>query len=828
MGPSEGLWDPCDWACTRVLRAGLVLLLLLESAMAQTAAPKVPCGKEVVSQNLSQPGYLDNPVVDTGAGFMSLLVQSFLNTVQPNPFPQALILLLTTDNVSDPATIKTVRRFLRYETGFLVCVAIGVLYIVLMPLVGIFLACCRCCGNCGGKMYQKQTSSINCRRRAIYWTLFVTTVVLFAGNVCMFKSNEAFKVSVDSGQREIVKTIDNIQTYITNVPQQFTYVVNASSNTVNVVTNNLDDIGTQLGSHIQKRFRGPLQPAMDSVVLLEQDAGKTNNLLKELNRTTDQLQLSVNGVQDNLSAVRDKVNQTILKPACINCTGLQPELQKLTVDTTFVIPDLSGMQTAVDDIIKANLKSVADNYLNSIPQRITDDTMAFTQSTKLQLKSIETHISQAANIVPLTELTELSASLDKVQQDINKNSKVIQTANHTKWGVCVAICCVVLLVVVCNILGLLLGPAGLRPKEDPSKRSCTTNCGGTFLMIGAGFSFIFSWLFMLLVLLLFLLGGNLFTLVCKPWDNGELLQFIQESGLLPPLPNNVTLSEIHRDCRKNMPLWSTLHLFESTNLDELLNVSKYTEDILQKFESSGIALSTITLLSPEVQNQLRDFPAKLKELNFTTAREQLTNITTINLNTMAANLDTIANFQTNLGIQTELKGAATDLREIQTKMEKVVFPQVGNLSSLIDELQAHGVKTNETVATVSSDVGAAQDFLNTDTTLIVKAESRVFLNCQMQLIDAYAHWAKLMITEELGRCRPVSGAVDTAALLVCSNMVESLNAFWFSLGWCMIFFIPSIICSIKLSKYYRKMKLSDEFNDHIVMNPIPRATVLQY
>ncbi|KAK0135621.1 Prominin-1-A [Merluccius polli] len=211
----EGPWDPCGWARTRVLRAGLVLLLL-ESAVAQTAAPKVPCGKEVVSQNLSQPGYLDNPVVDTGAGFMSLLVQSFLNTVQPNPFPQALILLLTTDNVSDPATIKT---FLRYETGFLVCVAIGVLYIVLMPLVGIFLACCRCCGNCGGKMYQKQTSSINCRRRAIYWTLFVTTVVLFAGNVCMFKSNEAFKVSVDSGQREIVKTIDNIQTYITNVPQ---------------------------------------------------------------------------------------------------------------------------------------------------------------------------------------------------------------------------------------------------------------------------------------------------------------------------------------------------------------------------------------------------------------------------------------------------------------------------------------------------------------------------------------------------------------------------------------------------------------------------------
>ena len=35
----------------------------------------------------------------------------------------------------------------------------------------------------------------------------------------MFKSNRAFKVSVDQGQGEIIKTIDNIQTYITDVPQ---------------------------------------------------------------------------------------------------------------------------------------------------------------------------------------------------------------------------------------------------------------------------------------------------------------------------------------------------------------------------------------------------------------------------------------------------------------------------------------------------------------------------------------------------------------------------------------------------------------------------------
>lgn len=52
-----------------------------------------------------------------------------------------------------------------------------------------------------------------------------------------------------------------------------------------------------------------------------------------------------------------------------------------------------------------------------------------------------------------------------------------------RWGVCLALCCVVLLVVVCNLLGLVLGPVGLKPKADPANRSCTADCGGTFLMM---------------------------------------------------------------------------------------------------------------------------------------------------------------------------------------------------------------------------------------------------------------------------------------------------------------------------------------------------------
>lgn len=47
----------------------------------------------------------------------------------------------------------------------------------------------------------------------------VCVCVYSAGNICMFKSNEALKVSMDRSPVELNKTIDNINTFLTAVPQ---------------------------------------------------------------------------------------------------------------------------------------------------------------------------------------------------------------------------------------------------------------------------------------------------------------------------------------------------------------------------------------------------------------------------------------------------------------------------------------------------------------------------------------------------------------------------------------------------------------------------------
>lgn len=69
-------------------------------------------------------------------------------------------------------------QLLRYELGFLVCVAIGLLFAVAVPLAGCCFCCCRCCGRCGGRMSQKRSGRMRSRRRVLYGAVLLVSALL--------------------------------------------------------------------------------------------------------------------------------------------------------------------------------------------------------------------------------------------------------------------------------------------------------------------------------------------------------------------------------------------------------------------------------------------------------------------------------------------------------------------------------------------------------------------------------------------------------------------------------------------------------------------------
>ncbi|XP_072293589.1 prominin-2 [Eucyclogobius newberryi] len=809
----------------RAMEFMVVMVLLVGSGLSQ-AVPSPSLCSRVMPQTLEHPKYEESttPVGD----FMAPFVQSFLQTVQSRSFPKDLVLEI----VKNPDDVVTNQEFVKevllYEQGFLVGAAIGILYIVLMPIVGFFLACCRCNGKCGGKMHQKQTTSTHFRRRMLYFATFVTTVIILAGNVCMFRGNQAFKVSVENSTVELNKAFNNIKTFITAVPQQAQSVVNESYGSIQMVTNNLDAIGPNLGSEIQKQFKPTFTSALQSLGSLDKEVENTSGLLNKLNTSLTILESRMNTIDSDINTFKTKVDNTFAKPGCIDCNKLKPEIDKVIVSSlnTSIVSD---MEKPLNEIINVDLSSKikeAQGMFNDIQETVTNETSKVVQNIKTELEKIKSQISTVNTQLKLSALDGVLSQLKQVQGDVDNFSPEVKRAEYIRWCVCSVLCCVILLVVLCNICGLILGPLGLKPNLEPTKRSSMSNCGGTLFMTGAGLSFLISWLFMLLVLILFLIGGNAYTLLCKPWKDGELLKLIDTPGVIPGFnPNaafgvNVNISGVYQDCNENKPAWSVFHLNQQINLDDMLNVSKYTDAIAKDFDNNNITLSPVTFLTPDMKKDLQSF--KAKSFDFKTPVQKINDISNIDFNPTIAKLDQLATVAL-VDSKQELKNEAQSLRNIQTDIETTIFPELATVNSTIDELETAVGGINAIVGEVLSSLDAAQDFFDKNAADIVKTESRVFLDCQLGIFSAFAGWAKKMITQEIGRCGPVAGAVNSAEIIVCSNMVESLNAFWFSLGWCMIFLIPSLILSIKLAKFYRRMKYADVFDERIQLNYIPRA-----
>uniref|UniRef100_A0A8C9RV71 Prominin 2 n=1 Tax=Scleropages formosus TaxID=113540 RepID=A0A8C9RV71_SCLFO len=751
---------------------GVLILDQCLAMQAPTNCPMTPRRRDLRSVQYQ-------PALRLGAdfSFISGFVHSFLGTVQPNPFPKKLFQSFVEGNniVQNPDTIKEV---LRYETGFLVCAAIGLLYLVLVPLVGLCLACCRCFDHCGGRMYQEQSQGIHVRRRGLFWATLITTIFILAGNACMFQSNQLLDMSVEQSPQGLGNVVTNLQIYLSAVPQQIHTVVNESFLTIDEIAKNLMSIDSSLGTEIQSSIHRQVSKALKSVHEMSAVVNSTKQDLVQFNNTLRQLQPKVAQLQAELNDVKIRVNRTLPSNTTL------PELNALSLNAKFTVPNLMDLQSAVDRADFDAQVRQGWEFLQSIPRQVSNQSRDAVQSIEQQLVQIKGQISHLSEDLPLHSLNDVSEQMKTVRTFITKYSPQILGTERYRWAVCLVLCFVVLLVVLCNALGLLLGPMGLQPKADPTKRSDTANCGGLFLMASAGFSFLFGWIFMLLVLVLFLTGGNLYTLVCVPWQSQELFQIIDTPGMIPGLSlsetlhlkTKLTLSEVYSDCHQNMSLWNTLHLSELFNLDQFLNISK-----IYNFSNTILNIS--------------------------------------------GTLDHLADKQTNISVKAELQQLATALRGIQNNVTVNIMPMVHIVDDTLQSLGTILSHINDTVGNVLTDIEEAQNFLNSNTSEIVKTISRRFLECQMAYFTSYIHWANKTITQEIGRCGPVAGVVDTVGRLACSYIVESLNAFWFSLGWCLIFLIPNIIFSIKLAKFYRRMKHKDVLENHIQLTHIPRATM---
>ncbi|NXX38851.1 PRM1A protein, partial [Tricholaema leucomelas] len=765
---------------------------------------------------------------DTGAyhepgpiGILFKIVHAFLYLVQPNAFPQGKqINFFFLMNFSFTVCYLLLPLFLSelqaiyYEIGFIVSAALGLLFILLLPLVGLCFCMCRCCDNCGGEMHQRQKKNADCQRSCFATFLFVASLIIrqkylmyvfscSIGVLCAYAANQHLTNQVRGARKLVNSNFKDLKIFLNDTPTQIDYLVSQYNTTKDKALSDLN-----------------------SEILVLSAIRETKEALENVSVSVEVLQEGTERLHTNLTDVKVHLNNTLGDAACSaaqaasTCNIIRNSLNQLNINANFSgLPGVSSELAKVNDVLKIDLSSLVQKC-----------TMFILSDIKNVLESIGSNITTFTKALPVQKvLADLTVYLTQSEAYVQDYFPLVEQYDFYRWLGCLILCCMVVLILVFYYLGLLCGTCGYDKHASPTTRGCISNTGGNFLMAGVGFSFLFSWVLMIVVVLTFITGGNVEKLVCEPFEDRTLFKVLDTpyllnqhwrnylSGILFKNPNiNLTFEKVYSDCKENKGIYTSLHLEHLFNINEFLNISMYTEDVALKIEHIQINLSKIILLDEMGKENLLNFSSSgIEGINFAAYLTEINkSVTKVDLLSFANDLEARADQLPKGALENALKGHANNIRMIHNQQVVPLEQAMSTLNQSIRLLKRTSSELMVKVKNVISAVNAAQLLINNNASLVIVQETKKYMDTIVGYFEQYVEWVKESIAMEVAACKPIANVIDTAVdIFLCGYITDSVNTFWFGLGGSSIFLIPAIIFAVKLSKYYRRMDTEDVYDD---------------
>ncbi|NWS17274.1 PRM1A protein, partial [Pachyramphus minor] len=413
---------------------------------------------------------------DTGAyhepgsiGILFKIVHAFLYLVQPNSFPQGKQInyfFLITDLL---VMLSPYCRYqghsqkaIYYEIGFIVSAALGLLFIVLLPLVGLCFCMCRCCDNCGGEMHQRQKKNADCQRSCFATFLFVASLIIrqVVGVLCAYAANQHLTNQVRGAKKLVNSNFKDLKIFLNDTPAQIDYLVSQYNTAKDKALSDLNSKYFDLRVFF-KKF--PILAAIR----------ETKEALENVSVSVEVLQEGTERLRANLTDVKTHLSNTLNDSACSaaqaasTCNIIRNSLHQLNVNANFSgLPGVSSQLARVNDVLKTDLSSLVQKV-----------------HIKSMLESIGSNITTFTKALPVEKiLADLMVYLTQSEAYVQDYFPLVEQYDFYRWLGCLILCCMVVLILVFYYLGLLCGTCGYDKHASPTTRGCISNTGGNFLM----------------------------------------------------------------------------------------------------------------------------------------------------------------------------------------------------------------------------------------------------------------------------------------------------------------------------------------------------------
>ncbi|XP_071827383.1 prominin-1-A-like isoform X2 [Apostichopus japonicus] len=704
--------------------------------------------------------------------------------------------------------------------GVVILVLIGILLFFLVPFIGFCFCCCRCCGNCGGKREQVD-SSLGCKRVTLSIIFVALLGILGAGMALTNTANDFQKDSLLKSDVALNTISDGVLNYTSDVLKQVKFMVDDQYGFVDELlrTNLIENtLATDVTTYIKQDLK--LEEVTDDLDKLSEDLQSVETSFKNINEERSELIEQDNILKNNLTVIEQRIEA--VKTSCPTCdipefnsqvNGNIPQLPEISQDQ---IGDVNGGVETVDEF---NQK--IDDALGDIEATISDETNQTAYEVIGELDEIQKIIDENFKTVE-DVLNDVNDAVKDVQKGYEENLDSINNWLNYRWLFFLGVSCSILFVLVLMILGFTMGTICYR-KGSPRERSSCSNCGGNCLMWTVFFMFVLFPILILLTCAMFA-GFSLATATCTPLETFEIFEetidypnTLTDGYWLGDIiygngSYEVTISGMLEACKDDETLYKAIKLDYLIDFDEM---KKKFEDLEGQLDGlvgdiEDISLDLDGIIPPDLQNDLNNLISQVGIDDFDAeAYQALLPNPVLNgtdyLTSYADELDEIAAANPN---QTkELNDIAEDLRSLQISVVDPMSQSVAHIESNITTVE----HVNETLPSsidstlqAAAEVEAAVSSVN-ETELVVNI-TEVYIKSVVNVGESYYDETTHQIENDFAKCYNVYDIYSTGLFYTCGYVLSSGNALWFTIGWSVFFFLPSIIFSVKLAKHYRIMK----------------------
>lgn len=713
-------------------------------------------------------------------------------------------------------------EWLLYLIGFCVCVSIGIFLFLAMFVI----CCCHCC-CCNSKSKQKKTKekypekSDFSRCYCVSCSVIMLAVVIgmIISIVPMFTMNNRINTEISEGVwTKMNQSIDGAYSFLVTAVEDINRVL--YDGYVDTETKVFDVLYALPAESLQvlENSTGLGAAITGIVVFTKQLPDLQSNLT-----VADNLTLTLQSQQDQLKSDLDEFKNNITNSS--SCMLSRPpvcnDVESIAIVVDFYQVNLTAAVQMVDYTINSGFTDLVLNISNEV-LKIMDDLNATIipaiDSAANQSQEVKNQITEA-----ITNLNETVTSLevDQAKQQITtiqNDDAYVMAITIIYW---VTLSLVIVLAVITALFGFGLLFGTILPYSKRTSTCCSKSCGGRWLQSGSGMNFVFYWLYMLLLVLLFVVGGLLHTEACRhvtkveSAESFEVLKIFDNwvnQSLYANTGYNISILpfDTYRLCNNDTAIYTALHLEEGWNLTQIaLDAEQEINKAFDEIKNMDMTIPLIDLTDPTVDEVLRGLDTVFgpNGLNFTAIFENLErsivepNLTKIIEDLNAANMTPYAE----------------DLQDI---LENTVLVMESDKQELIRHL-----KIVESIVTAVSFLGTAQTFNTSEavinengTVLVSDFVNKTADNTEAMLVK-FIMDATYLVENDVARCLSLYTAVEQTLDSACVYFLYAVNGLWFCLGSCTFFLLISVLITPTLVKMYRssgpKPKTTKAYGDTI-------------